>query len=290
MAARGRSGFLFMLIIFALLGIIIYTYKDRFSVLFNTGYSTGKDFVEKNFGKKDKDGDKMITEKIDLLDKKNRDVAKEKIKKNLEGIKDNIDYIKKNVIKHEVAKKDNKEIKQETNNQEDNIIKKSKQDSKEKEDKKRHYRKSRLYFSVIQNDDKLKLVSVNRSISYIDTPLTETLKSLLAGPNSNEKSSKFITNIPNNTQLLSVSIKNNIAYINLSKEFEFNSYGKESTIAQIKQIIYTATEFSNVKSVKFLINGQAKTYLGGEGILINKPLARSDFSWHEFFKMIDILF
>ena len=119
---------------------------------------------------------------------------------------------------------------------------------------------------------------VDRTVFYFNTPLTETLKSLLSGPQGNEKNIEMITNITNNTKLLSVTIKNNTAFINFSEEFELNSYGRDSTITQIKQVVYTATEFPNVKNVQILINGQIKKYLGGEGVLINKPYSRNDFS------------
>ncbi len=109
-------------------------------------------------------------------------------------------------------------------------------------------------------------------------PLTETLKQLLYGPTASEKSNSLITNIPDKTTLLSVSIRNNIAYVNLSKEFEYNPSGKESTLAQLKQIVYTTTEFPNIKSVQILIEDKVKTYLGGEGIIINKPISRNDFN------------
>ena len=35
---------------------------------------------------------------------------------------------------------------------------------------------------------------------------------------------------------------------------------------QLKQIVYTATEFSTVV-VQFLINGEVKTYIGGDGVI-----------------------
>ena len=43
------------------------------------------------------------------------------------------------------------------------------------------------------------------------------------------------------------------------------------------QIVYTATEFSTVKSVQFLIDGQKKEYLGSEGVWIGSPLSRTSF-------------
>lgn len=266
---KSRSGFLFMLIIVALLGIVIYAYKDKFMVLFNTSFSSGKDFFSKNFSKNNNENN-LFTEKINLLEKEDQDKIKKNVMNNFENIKEEIGK----VIKKSDSKND-KEI----NEKNDEEIKKDIVVVQEKKiEKNIKSRKSQLYFSVIENDDSLKLISVPRNINYTNMPLTETLKALLTGPSSVEQNSKIITNIPNNTKLLSVSIKNNIAYVNFSKEFEFNSYGRDATVNQIKQVVYTVTEFANVHYVQFMINGQVKTYLGGEGVLISKPFSRHDFS------------
>jgi spore germination protein GerM len=42
--------------------------------------------------------------------------------------------------------------------------------------------------------------------------------------------------------------------------------------------VYTCTEFTNVTSVLFLIEGKNADYLGPEGIFIGKPLTREDCS------------
>nr|WP_257225304.1 GerMN domain-containing protein [Treponema parvum] len=52
----------------------------------------------------------------------------------------------------------------------------------------------------------------------------------------------------------------------------------EGYLGQLMQIVYTATSFSTVDSVQFLIEGQKKDYLGSEGVWIGSPLARSSFS------------
>ena len=47
---------------------------------------------------------------------------------------------------------------------------------------------------------------------------------------------------------------------------------------QLKQIVFTATEYSDIEKIQFLINGEIRTYLGGDGVVIGKPLSRDDFS------------
>lgn len=83
--------------------------------------------------------------------------------------------------------------------------------------------------------------------------------------------------IPEGTKLLSATITDKTAYLNFSEEFQYNKYGVEGYLGQLMQIVYTATSFSSIESVQFLINGQKETYLGGEGVWIGSPLPRSTF-------------
>lgn len=289
---KRRSGFLFILVIFILIGLVVFAYRDKFAVFFNTSFNSGKDFFTKKFSGK-KTGENGKTTKIDLFGKKdsgnssegtkNNDQLKnevEKLKESINEIKDKLDdKTKNNNSNSQNQTLVNKETK--NNSQETTEITSIKQQSTQDQNKNQnnfHNKTSYVYFSVISNDDKLKLIKVKREINYIDMPLTETLKTLLKGPNNDEKSNSIITNIPENTKLISVTIKNNIAYINLTKEFEYNRFGKDATINQLKQIVYTTTEFENIKAVQFLIEGKVKTYLGGEGITINKPINRNDLS------------
>jgi spore germination protein GerM len=286
---KRRSGFLFILVIFILIGIIVFAYRDKFAVFFNTSFNAGRDFFSKKFSGNKKEREEKIT-KIDLFGKKDSSKTTEntkdneqlkseveKLKESINEIKDKLDdKVQNNKNQTLVNKKEEKNNFQEITGNTD--TKKQNMQVQSKNQNNIHNKTSYVYFSMISNDDKLKLVKVKREINYIDMPLTETLKSLLKGPNNDEKSKSIITNIPENTKLISVTIKNNIAYINLTKEFEYNRFGKDATINQLKQIVYTTTEFENIKAVQFLIEGKVKTYLGGEGITINKPINRNDLS------------
>ena len=87
----------------------------------------------------------------------------------------------------------------------------------------------------------------------------------------------LISLIPEQTELRSISLKNGTAYLNFSESFRFNSFGVEGYNAQLKQVVYTATEFSNIDSVQILIEGSKMDYMGPEGVFIGKPLSRADF-------------
>ena len=132
---------------------------------------------------------------------------------------------------------------------------------------------AKICFVVIDADGTVNYKTVSRSVTKTDSPLTTALNVLLEGPSVSEKN--CTTLIPKGTKLLSASVKNDVAFLNFNDAFEFNPDGIEGYVAQLKQIIITATEFKNVNSVQFLINGQKKEYLGSDGVYIGAPLSRT---------------
>lgn len=125
------------------------------------------------------------------------------------------------------------------------------------------------------DDGRVELVPVKRRVTYTDAPLTATLDALLHGPTAGELSAGIRSLIPPETRLLGVRVENGTAYINISESFRFNPLGQEGLVLQLKQIIYTATEFPTVEQVQILIEGKTVRYLGSEGIPIDHPLSRS---------------
>ena len=100
---------------------------------------------------------------------------------------------------------------------------------------------------------------------------------LLQGLTPSEIEKEFLTLIPKDTKLLSAKVQDKIAYLNFNEAFRFNTFGQEGSIAQIEQIVFTATEFSTVDKVQFLIEGKVIEYLGSEGVYIARPLDRNSF-------------
>lgn len=138
-------------------------------------------------------------------------------------------------------------------------------------------RDARLWFLKIDADGNVSRIEVVRSLPKSDSPLTDALYALLSGTTSTDKAKGLRSLIPEGTKLRSVTVKDGIAYINLSDEFQFSGYGIEGYLGQLAQIVYTATTFSTVKSVQFLIEGQRKEFLGAEGVWIGTPLNRDLF-------------
>lgn len=139
-------------------------------------------------------------------------------------------------------------------------------------------RRSRLYFVKVEPDGTIALKGIVRPVYFQDSPLTETMVSLLKGLSVSEINQGLLSLIPGETSLLSVSVVEGTAFLNFSEEFLFNSFGREGYTAQVQQIVYTATEFPTVQRVQILINREKRDYMGSEGgIYLGAPLTRDSF-------------
>ena len=138
-------------------------------------------------------------------------------------------------------------------------------------------RDTALYWVRVDADGKLSRQRGIRVLPKSDTPLSDALAALFAAPTMEEAKQGLRTLIPPDTKLRSAWVKDGVAFIDVSDEFQFNQYGIEGSLAQLSQVVFTATEFTTVKSVQFLIEGQKKEYLGAEGVWIGSPLSRTSF-------------
>jgi len=134
---------------------------------------------------------------------------------------------------------------------------------------------AKICFVAIDSEGPVVRKEVTRNVPK-DSPLLEAIKSLLKGPSANEAKTGCMTYIPPESQLLGVSIKDGVAYLNFNEEFQFNPNGPDAANIQLMQIVYTATSFPTVKSVQFLIEGKNLQYLT-EGVWIGSPLGRNRF-------------
>ncbi len=147
----------------------------------------------------------------------------------------------------------------------------------EKLEENRKLRQSRVYFVDVHGEGTIVLKSLIRTVSYVNSPLTETINVLLKGLTPAELNKELLSLIPEGTKLLSAVVKDGTAYLNFNEPFRFNSFGIEGYNAQLRQVIFTATEFPTVKNVQFLIEGEIHNYLGPEGVYIGEPLGRNSF-------------
>lgn len=138
-------------------------------------------------------------------------------------------------------------------------------------------RKATLFFVTIDADGRVLRKEVARDLPQTDAPLSDTLKALFRGTSSGEANKGLRSLIPAGTRLLSTTVKDGVATVNVSEDFQFNQFGIEGYIGQLAQVVFTATAFPTVTSVQFLIEGQRREYLGAEGVWIGTPLDRGKF-------------
>jgi spore germination protein GerM len=117
-------------------------------------------------------------------------------------------------------------------------------------------------------------VKVNRKLTVSDSPLLDSLNALLSGPTADERKRGLASYVPEGAKLIKPPIvRGSTVYLDFNEEFRYNSRGREGSEAQIKQIVWTATEFSNVKDVQILIEGERVDFLS-EGVMIGSPIGR----------------
>ncbi|MEX2444373.1 MAG: GerMN domain-containing protein [Alkalispirochaeta sp.] len=133
-----------------------------------------------------------------------------------------------------------------------------------------------LYFILVSDDGRILAESVERTIRYESGPLTSTLEALIAGPTADDLNRGLLSLIPSGTELLSARVASGVAFLNFNEAFRFNSMGLEGLLAQLQQVVRTATQFSTVDAVQILIEGQNEEYLGGDGVYIGDPLTPGD--------------
>lgn len=132
-------------------------------------------------------------------------------------------------------------------------------------------RDSALYYVRITDEGNIALTKTVRKVYYSGSPLNASINALLEGLSSSELNKGLISLIPEKTRLLGISVESGVASINFSEEFMFNTFGKEGTIAQLMQIVYTAVEFPTVREVQFLVNNHKVNYLS-EGVYTGEPI------------------
>jgi hypothetical protein len=134
----------------------------------------------------------------------------------------------------------------------------------------------RAYFWLGGGEGSAGLVAVLREVPGTTAVARAAMNALLDGPSSAEAGRSISTVIPDGSQLLGLSIKDGVATVDLSSEFESGG-GSASVLTRLGQVVYTLTQFPTVKSVVFQIEGETRSVFGSEGVVLDGPVGRSDY-------------
>ncbi|MBI2972315.1 MAG: GerMN domain-containing protein [Armatimonadetes bacterium] len=119
------------------------------------------------------------------------------------------------------------------------------------------------------------VVPVTRTVRARGTgPLVAAaLRELLAGPTDTERSTGLTTAIPAGTSLRSVRLDRGVVMADFNRPVESGG-GSASMLGRFWQIVYTATQLPSAPRLRILIEGERRESMGGEGVMIDRPIAR----------------
>lgn len=125
-----------------------------------------------------------------------------------------------------------------------------------------------LYFPT---PDASGLAVVERNVTVNNGEVIKAMFNALNNPPSGLEQT-----LPKGTELLSASVKDGVATLNLSKQFK-SSFGGGTTGEQmiLYSIVNTLTTLPNVQSVQFLLNGEKSVAILGE-MDTSTPLKRNE--------------
>jgi spore germination protein GerM len=130
-------------------------------------------------------------------------------------------------------------------------------------------------FFLMYNERSGKIVPapVARVIKSADE-LSSALKETIKGPSSSEEKRGYISALPKNMKVRKAVLKDDIADIDLSKEFAEGIQG-DAVAARVNQIFFTAAQFPGVKGIIIRINGKTVRTLGPDGLVMSWPMKRA---------------
>lgn len=133
-----------------------------------------------------------------------------------------------------------------------------------------------LYFDSSKSENESKVTKEQRVINKDELMAKLIMDELIKGP---YPKSDLKPVLPQKARVLSISIKDNIAYVNLNlhqDETELKlTEAKEKTI--LESIVKSLTQLPSIQKVKILIDNKTKNTLGGH-FDISKPLSEADIS------------
>lgn len=121
------------------------------------------------------------------------------------------------------------------------------------------------------------LVAVTRQV---EGPATarNAIDALVQGPTADEAAKGLTTAIPKGTKVLGLDVDGTTATVDLSSAFTTGG-GSASIRARAAQVVFSVLDqFATVEGVSFQVEGQPVQTLGGEGLVVDRPLTRADFA------------
>ncbi len=135
---------------------------------------------------------------------------------------------------------------------------------------------AQIYWLASSPDDEAAIAFIPRNLTDTATSPDIKLRQALTALLSESAPQNSSTAIPANTRLLNLTQTPQGLKIDLSQEFTEGG-GSSSMIARLGQVIYTASSLDPAQPIWLLVEGSPLTVLGGESLMIEQPLTRTQF-------------
>lgn len=128
-----------------------------------------------------------------------------------------------------------------------------------------------IYFDSSKNVNTPEIAQEERVLKRYEILGETIIGEIIKGPSVNSKLNPVL---PKDTRVLSFSIKDNIAFVNFSKEANIPmTSSKEETC--LKSIIWSLSQIPSVEKVKILVENK-DTGIWGEHFDLSKPIGKDD--------------
>ena len=128
-----------------------------------------------------------------------------------------------------------------------------------------------VYFMYVKPDGENVFTKIQRELPQGENRLNFAINELIKGPNADESSKKYYSEIPAGTKVLSVMENEDKVIINLSSDFQYGG-GSDSLYSRMQQLLKTVLANTSNKKIYLYLDGQQADVIGGEGIMIKQPL------------------
>jgi spore germination protein GerM len=131
-----------------------------------------------------------------------------------------------------------------------------------------------VYWLKVSEQD-IDLAPATLKLTVGDRP-TDILKGAMEQLLKGTTDQTFTSTIPTGTLLNRLEIKDDGIHIDLSQAFT-NGGGSSSMMGRLGQVVYTATTLDPNGKVWISVEGEPLQDLGGEGIVVDQPMTRTNF-------------
>ncbi|WP_035292934.1 GerMN domain-containing protein [Clostridium sp. KNHs214] len=128
-----------------------------------------------------------------------------------------------------------------------------------------------LYFDSSKNKGKEQFAKEPRVMNKKEIIAKTVMEELINGPSTESKLDPILSR---ETRVLNVSVKDGVAYVNLSSEAK-SKMDKQKEIICLKSIVYSLTSLDYINKVSILIENKNIDTLGGN-VDISKPMGRAE--------------